>query len=59
MKSFLMKFVFRINKCINFLFVGAIEPSEHSVITSGLATVASFCSCLLWSKKCGCGVRRV
>ena len=63
MKSFLMKFVSRINGGINFYFVccwdNRFVREQYVVITSGLADVASFCSSLFCSKKCGCGVSTV
>ena len=60
MKSFLVKFVFRINGGINFYFVcwgNRVFRDQYVLITSELAAVASFCSWFFCSKKCGRGVR--
>ena len=62
MKSFLIKFVFRINGGINFYFVcwgKRVVREQYVVITSGLAAVASFCSWLFCSRKYGGGLRTV
>ena len=62
MKSFLMKFVFRINGGINFYFAfrgNRVVREQYVVITSGLAAVILFCSWLFCAKKCGRGVRTV
>ena len=61
-KSFLMKFLFRINGGINFYFScwgNRIVREQYVVITSGLAAVALFYSLLFCSKTCGRGVRTV
>ena len=57
-KSFLMKFLFRINGGITFYFAcwgNRIVREQYVDITSGLAAAALFYSLLFYSKKCDVG----
>ena len=61
MTSFLIKFLFRINRGINISFVclgSRIVQEQLVVVNSDFTAVDSLCF-WFYSKKCGCGVRTV